>query len=417
MKIENALNSEITRMLDFRKTGAAEPPVDQILGMVKQAKGALSDSFGAMKARLATEGGNVDTTPIKGYADSILKLAEEGKRPLSDSVKQAARELRDLMSKDLTADDLDMWRRNLNGYIEKARDNKDTADQIKYLQDMKTVFDNSLDAAIETNASPELKTLYRTEQAKYADAMKSLGSDTMVKIAKDPTLLGRMFAQGSQDIKVGEIYSAVTKAAEINGVNPRDAIKNMQAGYLEQLLKLPQSGELSVATLATVEKKLRDPRVRSTMEAVMGKFGAKRLDDILYTSKLAKEGDPKGMLELIIAGKQSQALGNIATLGAVGAAGAVGGGAGAAGAITLAMLPKLLSYVAVDPKRTNEFLKLDKLLREAPEYGFKKAAVLARVGRFIQENEDALFGARIAQDEEGMQQANPMFNPMQSTMQ
>lgn len=418
MKIENALNSEINKMLEFRKaSGNGEAPADAVLGLVNKAKSTLSDSFDTMKTRLATEGGRVDTAPIKAYAENVLKIAESGTRPLSEPVKQAAKELRDMMSKNLSADDLDYWRRNLNSYIEKAKDGKETADQIKYLQDMKTVFDSTLDNAIEKNASPELKNLYRSEQAKYADAMKSLKSDTLVKLAKDPTLMGRMFAGNSQELKVGEIYSAVSKAAELTGVPARDAIKNMQAGYLEQLFKLPQAGDLSIQHIAKIENKLRDPRTRATMEAVLGKFGANRLDTILYASRLAKEGEPKGMLELMITSRQGQAV--TAGLGALAGAGAIatGGALGTAGVVTAALIPKILSYVAVNPQRTNEFLKIDRLLRDAPVSGFKRATALAAMARFVEENQEAFFGGKVAQDEQSAQQANPMFNPMQSTLQ
>jgi len=275
----------------------------------------------------------------------------------------------------------------------------------KELQKIDDALQEAFDKAVSSTGNRELIEEYQSVNKMYSEGKKTLMNKTVAKLWDDPARLSGVLYGNSSQLEVQDVMKALYYRKSIDPkFNTKEALYNLRSDYLEHMVK--SGDERTLGDMASFERKLKNPEAAKTFNAVMGGDASeykRRVGVVLGLAKQVTENMPKGGVgSLVVSGKQTEAL----------------SGSTNPFMYLFAVVPKAASWFATDASRTNRLLGLTKQLEAAPQSGFKRSVILGKAAELVHEfYKDT--GTPFEQEPEMVsgQQANPMFNQQQSTLQ
>lgn len=240
----------------------------------------------------------------------------------------------------------------------------------KALRDTIESLHNDLAKAAERSGNTEILNKYKEVSQVYRESMKTLRDDAIRGLAtKAPEYVGETIYRTGNVTTIKKAFEAIDKSVELArlaGETPVDpnVLKNqLRAGYLDALITPLQTAE---TTIPSAEKLLlsitKDAKKRDTFNAMFTPQQQAEIKKNLGWANLMEKG-AAGNFSLLVRGKQSGALNNIA--GKLAQAGAFAAGPASfalepmsgAAAIAIIAAPSWLAKRAVSGKVSNKIIE------------------------------------------------------------
>jgi hypothetical protein len=383
--IETALNSEIDDLINAGRRSDFKGGFDETFEhIMDKTKAAASARYTELANKTTQLGVDADISMLKGYVDKLAAQIDNSPNIANPVVSKFVSDFKSRVGdlKTMTPAQLDTWRQDLrlaqrNGNKEgalKQADN-DTLEQIA------NTIDNTLEASVRNAGKPELMNEYLEAKKVWAEfkgiesGSGQYGKQVVAKLWQNPDrLAGMLFNKGSQ-LEVKEVMDALNFAKKLDpNFNTKAAVYNLRSSYLENVLG---SGERTIADVHKFEKSLQNPEVAKTFNAIFsggGQAYLDRLKTVLSLAKTTTEGAPKGMMNLVVSGRQATAVSSVPDTPTQAAINTI-----------FAALPRAAVHFAQNPDKMNTMLRLQKVAKNAPVGSFAAKSALSQLATLVDE--------------------------------
>jgi hypothetical protein len=438
--VENAVNHRLDKVIQSGyENGKRQEFVPQFLTSIEAAKTALTDMGKPLYARIDQVGLKPDLSAIKGKTGDVIRKGGgrfEAVDPSTGKLKSTSLPPRvdvspvvmeyyqkiNKIADDVSVAELDTFRKGLSQKIIELEATDPRSNDARMLRELRNDVIDTIGTAVRS-ADPQLKADFDDYMKMYKNTMRNLESNAVNRLVRNPEAASAVLMGGNKDFSLSNMVRAMkTLEATTKGTKtPYDFEKNfrmLRANYLEKVLGSPESfsnvgAGRSLSAVDAFKERLKDPDQLATFNAMMkyadnGGITRDTVETLLRTADTAIN-KPHGMFDLIMAGRTAQAGREVVTPSSWGDK----AGQTVANVLGVVGIPQLFAWMLTDKKRVDRYLKLDKALQENPTRGFVRSQLSAKVVDLLTEFEaekSATYG------EQGATQANPMFNPMQSTM-
>jgi hypothetical protein len=385
--IETALNSEIDDLINAGRRSDFKGGFDETFEhIMDKTKTAASARYTELANKTTQLGVDANVSMLSGYVDKLSKQMKASKNienpVISDVVSQY--QSRVGSAKTMTPAELDKWRQDIRLAQRNATatpEKKLTPEDSKVLDDMVDAIDNTLEAAVRKSGKPELMDEYLEAKKVWAEfkgietGSGQYGKQVVTKLWQNPDrLAGMLFNKGSQ-LEVREVMDALNFAKKLDpNFNTKAAVYNLRSSYLENVLG---SGERTIADVHKFEKSLQNPEVAKTFNAIFsggGQAYLDRLKTVLSLAKTTTEGAPKGMMNLVVSGRQATAVSSVPDTPTQAAINTI-----------FAVLPRAAVHFAQNPDKMNTMLRLQKAAKNAPVGSFAAKSALSQLATLVDE--------------------------------
>jgi hypothetical protein len=439
--VEDAVNHRLDRIIQAGyKGGKRQEFVPQFLTSIEAAKTALTDMGKPLYARIDQVGLKPDLSAIKGKTGDMIRKGGgrfEVVDPTTGKIKSTSLPPRvdvspvvmdyyqkiNNIADDVSVAELDTFRKGLSHKIIELEATDPRSNDARMLRELRNDVIDTIGTTVKT-ADPQLKADFDDYMKMYKGTMRNLESNAVNRLIRNPEAASAVLMGGNKDFSLGNMVRAMKtlEATTKDTKTPYSFEKNFRAlrsNYLEKMFGSPKSfnnvgAGRSLSAVDSFKERLKDPDQLATFNAMMkyaDNDGITRdtVETLLRTADTAVN-KPHGMFDLIMAGRTAQAGREVLTPSSWGDK----LGQTAANVAGVVGIPQLFAWMLTDKKRVDRYLKLDKALQENPTRGFVRSMISAKVADLMSEFEaeqSATYG------EQGATQANPMFNPQQSTLQ